>query len=80
MGLDFNFQVPNEEEAEECVSEDEADPGVFSDTPSFVPLPGEVEVLAEASSPLSLAGASPFDLHDFKAHTTEATRSSTSNI
>ena len=25
-GLDFNFQVPNEEEAEEFISEDEADP------------------------------------------------------
>ena len=38
MGLDFNFQVPNEEEAKEFVSEDEVDPGVFSDTPSSVPL------------------------------------------
>ena len=54
-GLDFNFQVPNpdEGEVEEFVSEDEADPGVFSDTPSSVPFPGEVEVPTEAGSLLS---------------------------
>ena len=79
-GLDFNFQVPDEEEAEESVSEDEADPGVFSDTPSSAPLPGEVEVLAEAGFPLLLAGASPSDLHNLEARTTEASRSSTSSI
>ena len=45
-GLDFNFQVPDEEEAEESVSKDEAYPEVFSDTPSSVPLPGEAEVPA----------------------------------
>ena len=78
--LDFNFQVPNEEEAEESVSEDEADPGVFSDTPNSVPLPGEAEVPAEVGSPLSPDGASPFDLHGLEAHTTEAARSFTSNI
>ena len=79
-GLDFNFQVPNEEEAEESVSEDEADPGVFSDTPNFVPLPGEVEVPVEAGSPLSHAGASPSNLHGLETRTTEAIGSSTSNI
>ena len=79
-GLDFNFQVPDEEEAEESVYEDEADPGVYSDTPSSVPLPGEPEVLAEAGSPLSPAGALPSDLHSLEARTTEAPRSSTSNI
>ena len=36
-GLDFNLQVPDKEEAEESVSEDEADPEVFSDTLSLVP-------------------------------------------
>ena len=58
-GLDFNFQVPDpdEEEAEESVSEDEVDLGVFSDTPNPVPLLSEVEVPAEASSPLLPAGA-----------------------
>ena len=37
LGLDFNFQVPDpdEEEAEEYVSEDEADPGVLFDTPAL---------------------------------------------
>ena len=81
-GLDFNFQVPNpnEEEVEESVSEDEADPGVFYDTPSSVPLPGEAEVSAEASSLLSPAGASLFDLHGSEARTSEAAHSSILNI
>ena len=72
--MDFNFQVPDEEEAEESVYEDEADPGVFSDTPSSVPLPCEVEVPAEAGSPPSPAWASPSDLHGLEARTTEAVR------
>ena len=80
MGLDFNFQVPYEEKAEESVYEDKADPRVYSDTPSSVPLLGEPEVPAKAGSPLSPTGASPFDLHDLEAHTTKTTRSSTSNI
>ena len=79
-GLDFNFHVTDEKEAEESVSKDEADPGVFSDTPSSVPLPGEAEVPAEAGYPLSPAGALPSDLHGLEAHTIEAARSSTSNI
>ena len=79
-GLDFNFQVPDEEEASASVFEDKSDPRVFSDTPSSVPLPGEAEVPAEASSPPSLAGALPSDLHDLEARTTKAARSSTSNI
>ena len=78
--LDFNFQVPDEEDAEESVSEDEAGPGVLSDTPSSVPLPGEAEDPAEAGSPLSPTGAFPFGLHGLEARTSEATRSSTSNI
>ena len=82
QGLDFDFLVPNsdEEEAEESVSEDEADPGVSSDTSSSAPLPGEVEVPAGAGSPLPPAGASPFNLHGLEARTTEAARSSPSNI
>ena len=80
LGLDFNFQVPDEEEAEESIFEDESDPGVLSYTPSFVPLPGEVEVSAEVGSPFLPAGASPSDLHDLEARTSEAVRSSTSNI
>ena len=81
-GLDFNFPVPDpdEEEAEESIFEDEANPGVSSDTPSSVPLPGDVEAFSEAGSPLSPARASPSDLHDLEARTTEAARSSLSNI
>ena len=52
-GLDFNFQVPIKGEAEESDSDDEADPVVFSNALSFVPLPGELEIEApaEAGSP-----------------------------
>ena len=78
--MDFNFQVPDEEKAEESVFEDKADSGVYSDTPSSIPLPGEPKVPAEAGSPLSPTEASPSDLHGLKTHTTEAARSSTSNI
>ena len=60
-GLDFNLQVPDEEEAEESVSKDEVDLEVFSDTPSSVPLPGEVEILVEASSSPSPTEAFPSD-------------------
>ena len=81
-GLDFDFLVPDpdEEEVEESLSKDEADPGVFFDTPSTVPLPGEVEVPAGVGSPLPPAGALPSDLHDLEARTIEAARSSSSNI
>ena len=78
--MDFNLQVPNEEEVEEFVSEDEADLEVFSDIPSSVPLPGEDEVPAEAGFAPSPAGASPSNSHDLEARTTEAARSSTPNI
>ena len=60
--MDFNFEVHDEEEVEESVSGDEADPGVFSDTPSSGPLPGEAEIPTEAGSSPSLAGASPSDM------------------
>ena len=65
---------------EESVSKDEADPRVFSDTPSSAPLPGEAEVPVEAGSLLLPARASPFDLHGSEAYTTEVARNSTSNI
>ena len=78
--MDFNFQVPDDEVADESVSEDEADPGVFSDTPNSVPLPGEAEVPTKTDSPLLPVGASPSDLHGLEARTTEAAYSSTSNI
>ena len=35
--LDFNLQVPDEEEAEESVFEDEEDPEVLSEAPGSVP-------------------------------------------
>ena len=80
--MDFNFQVPDsdEEEAEESVSEDEADPWVFSNTPSSIPLPGEAEVPAEVGSPLLPTEASPSDLQSLEVRTTKVARSSTSNI
>ena len=79
-GLDFNLQVLDEEEAEESVCEDEADPEVFSDTPSSIPLTSKAEIPAEAGFAPSPAGASPSDSHGLEACTTEATRSSTPNI
>ena len=79
-GLDFNLQVPNEEEVEESVFEEEVDLEVFSDIPSSIPLPGEAEIPAEASSAPSPVGASLSDSHDLEARTTEAARSSTPNI
>ena len=46
LGLDFNFQVPTEGEAEESDSDDEADPVVFSDVLCSIPFPGEPEIEA----------------------------------
>ena len=81
-GLDFNFIVPDpdEEKVEESVFEDEADPKVFSDTPSSSPLPSEVKVPTEAGSLLSSVGASSSSLHGSEARTTKTARNSTSNI
>ena len=81
-GLDFNFPVPDldEEEAKESVSEDKVDPRVSYNTPSSVPFLGEVEVPTGAGSPISPTGASPSDSHGLEARTTEAARSSPSNI
>ena len=64
-GLDFNFQVPVEREVEESDCDDEADPMVLADAPSYVPLPGEpdVETLTEADSPTSVASTSPSNVH-----------------
>ena len=52
-GLDFKFQVPLEGEEEESNSDYEANPMVFSDAPSFIPLLGEpgIEAPAVADSP-----------------------------
>ena len=81
-GLDFNFQVPAKEEAEESNSDDEANPMVFSESPSSIPLPGEPEIEAPAKvgSPTSVVGTSPFDLHGLEVRVTEAAQSPTSNI
>ena len=78
--MDFNLQVPNEEEAEEFVFDNEEDLEVLSDTPSLVPLPSEAEIPAKASSSPSPAGALPSDTHDLGARTIVAARSSTPNI
>ena len=55
-------------------------PKVFSEAPSSVPYPGEAETPVEASSSPSPAGALPSDSHGSEAQTTEAARSSPSNI
>ena len=64
-GLDFNFQVLAEGEAEESDFDDEANPMVLSNAPSSVPLPSEpeIETPTEASSPTSVVGTSPSDVH-----------------
>ena len=80
MGLDFNLQVPDEEEAVESFSDEEVDLELLSDTPGSVPLPGEAEIPAEAGSSPSLAGALPSDTHGLEARTTEVARGSTPNI
>ena len=78
-GLDFNLQVPDEEEAEESVSEDEANLEAFPDAPSSVLFLGEAEASTEAGSSSSSSRALPSDLHGSEARTTEVTRSSPSN-
>ena len=79
LSLDFNLQVPEEEETEESVSKDEADLEVFPDAPCLIPFPREAEALAKAGSSPSTVGALPSDLHGSAARTTEATCSSPSN-
>ena len=63
--LDFNFQVPEEGEAEESEIDNEADPIMLSDAPSSVPLLGEpeLEAPAKASSPTLISGTSPSNVH-----------------
>ena len=55
---------------------------MFSDAPSFVPLPGkpETEAPAEAGSPTSVVGTSPSDLHGLEVRVTEAAQSPTLDI
>ena len=67
---------------EESNFDDEADHVVLSDAPSSVPLPGEPEIkaLVEASSPTSVTGTSPSDLHGLEVWVTEATQSLASDI
>ena len=72
LGLDFNFQVPTEGEAQESDFNDEANLVVFSDAPSSVPLPGEPEIEAstKAGSSTSVAGTSPSNLHGLEVRVT----------
>ena len=72
--MDFNFQVPAEGEVEESDSDNEADPVVFSDAPSSVPLPcePEIEAPAEANFPTSVTRNSPSDLNGLEVQATEA--------
>ena len=68
--------------AEESNSDDEVDPVEFSDAPSFVPFPGdlEIEALTEVGSPTSVAGTLPSDLHGLEVLVIEAAQSPTSDI
>ena len=79
-GLDFNLQIPDEEEEEESVSKEEANLEVFSDTPNSVPLHSEAEIPAEAGSTPSPTRASPSDSQDLEARTTKAACISTPDI
>ena len=74
LGLDFNFQVPAEGEAEGSNFDDEADPVVLSDAPNSVPIPGEpeIETPAEASSPTSVPGTSPSDVHGLEVRAAQS--------
>ena len=76
LGLDFNLQVSDEEEAKESFYEDE----VFAEAPSSIPYLGEAETPVKAGSSPSPTSALPSDSHDSKAQTTEAAHSSPSNI
>ena len=66
LDLEFNIQLSNEE-VEESVSEAEADVSseVLSGAPDRAPLPDDLRVPLEASSPAFLAGALPFDPPSF---------------
>ena len=74
--MEFNLQVSDEE----SVSDDKADPEVFSEAPSSVPFPGESETPVEASSSPFPIGALPSDSYKSEAHSTKVARSSPSNI
>ena len=65
--MDFNIQVPDEEEVEESVYEDEEDPEVFFEPHSSVPYLGEVETPTEAGSSPSPIGGFPSDSHGLEA-------------
>ena len=82
LGLDFNFQVPVEGEAEKSDFDDGADPVVFSDAPGSVPLPSELEFEdpVEAGSPTSVVGTSPSDLHGMEVWVIEVAQSPASDI
>ena len=77
--MDFNLRVLDEEEAEESISKDEANPKVFPNAPSSGLFPGEAEAPSKAGSSPSPTGALHSDLHGSEAHTTKATRSSPLN-
>ena len=55
---------------------------VFSDALSYIPFPSEpkIEALTAASSPTSVAGTSPSDLHGSKVRVTEVAQSPASGI
>ena len=82
MGLYLTFHVPTEGEAEESDSNNEADPVVFSDVPSSIPLFGELEIEAptEGGSPTMVTRTSPSNLHGLEVRVIEAAQSPASDI
>ena len=73
-GLDFNFQVHAEGEAEESNFDDEVDPVVLLDASSSVPLPGEPEIEApvKACSPTSVTGTSSSNVHGLEVRAAQS--------
>ena len=58
--LEFNFQL-SDEEAEESIFEADADTEMLSGASDCAPLPNDLRVPLEASSPALLVGALPSD-------------------
>ena len=80
--LSFNFSVPAEDKVGESDFDGEDGLGVSSTAPSsaLILVNPEIEALAEADSPTSVAGTSPSDLHGLEVRVIEAAQSPASDI